>query len=123
MEVVLQLPDDLVKYVEYIPAVSLPDVLVEVIRDGMALKDCGSKEAEGSINSESVMSMLSELLSAGNKQASYSKGNAGQEPVQGIQDMVEEPEGNAVQSVFINTESDSESDSDSGIDDFMDLMK
>ncbi len=121
MEVVIQLPEDLVKYVEFIPVESLPNVLLEVIRDGMALKDCGAGKETTGINTETMISMLSELLA----DSKIVRVAAGSEPDSkkevAVSHSKEETEPcTDVQSVFVDASADSNGDD---LDDFMDLMK
>lgn len=62
MEVLLSIPDDLVKYIEYIPDDVLPELLIDMVkRDILGRHDCNSRD-EPSIKSQQDLSKIFELL-------------------------------------------------------------
>lgn len=57
MEVCLTIPEDLIKYIEYIPAETLPSVLIDLIRDGI----CKSKAKEAVVSNVDITALFSLL--------------------------------------------------------------
>lgn len=111
MEVLLKIPDDLVDYLEYIPKDVLPNVLIQALRKSICTKSVTDTSSQ--VSEDLIMQLMQKLPNL-NVMANSGGGNVSTERVNTeVVREVAEP----VEVVAFDF------GGDSGLDDFMDLLK
>ena len=120
MEIMLRIPDELYRYIEFIPKSELPEIFIDLIRKGIesGVSD-GNKVDIVKDSSLELQSILSAIKQLGETSFIQNRQEA-PDRVQNITEFVEKKSADFhISKVMVDNIEDDESD----FDDFMDLMK